>query len=276
MANAAQRRTLEEQLWTTALWIVSIAVFVFLVAPILAIVPLSFNSREFLTYPLSGFSLRWYEQFFSSAEWMRAMKNSFIVGSASALLATALGTLAALGLTQADFRGKGLVMAVLLSPMIVPVIIVAVGFYFFFAPLGLTGSYLGLILAHTALGAPFVVITVMATLQGFDRNLLRAAASLGAGPTRSFFKLVLPLIGPGVATGALFAFAASFDEVVVVLMIAAPEQRTLPREMFSGIRENFSPVITAVATVMIAVSIVLLVTLELLRRRSVAMRGAKG
>ncbi|MGO9774697.1 MAG: ABC transporter permease [Roseiarcus sp.] len=275
MARALQR-TLEERAWTALLWTASILVFVFLVAPILAIVPLSFNSREFLTYPLSGFSLRWYDQFFTSFEWMRAFKNSFIVGSAATALATGLGTLAALGLTRADFRGKGLVMAVLLSPMIVPLIIVAVGFYFFFAPLGLTGTYLGLILAHAALGAPFVVITVMATLQGFDPSLMRAAASLGAGPIESFFRVVLPLIGPGVASGALFAFATSFDEVVVVLLIAAPEQRTLPREMFSGIRENFSPVITAVATVMIAVSIVLLVTLELLRRRSEAMRGAKG
>ncbi len=275
MARALQR-TLEERAWTALLWTASILVFVFLVAPILAIVPLSFNSREFLTYPLSGFSLRWYDQFFTSFEWMRAFKNSFIVGSAATALATGLGTLAALGLTRADFRGKGLVMAVLLSPMIVPLIIVTVGFYFFFAPLGLTGTYLGLILAHAALGAPFVVITVMATLQGFDPGLMRAAASLGAGPIESFFRVVLPLIGPGVASGALFAFATSFDEVVVVLLIAAPEQRTLPREMFSGIRENFSPVITAVATVMIAVSIVLLVTLELLRRRSEAMRGAKG
>ena len=275
MARAVQR-TFEERAWTALLWAASILVFVFLVAPILAIVPLSFNSREFLTYPLSGFSLRWYDQFFTSFEWMRAFKNSFIVGSAATALATGLGTLAALGLTRADFRGKGLVMAVLLSPMIVPLIIVAVGFYFFFAPLGLTGTYLGLILAHAALGAPFVVITVMATLQGFDPGLMRAAASLGAGPIESFFRVVLPLIGPGVASGALFAFATSFDEVVVVLLIAAPEQRTLPREMFSGIRENFSPVITAVATVMIAVSIVLLVTLELLRRRSEAMRGAKG
>ena len=271
----ATRRTLEERIWIAALWTASIAVFVFLCAPILAIVPLSFNSREFLTYPLSGFSLRWYEQFFASAEWMRAFKNSFIVGSAATVLATVLGTLAALGLARANFRGKGLVMAVLLSPMIVPVIIVAVGFYFFFAPLGLTGTYLGLILAHTALGAPFVVVTVMATLQGFDTSLTRAAANLGAGPVESFFRVVLPLIGPGVASGALFAFAASFDEVVVVLLIAAPEQRTLPREMFSGIRENFSPVITAVATVMIVVSILLLVSLEMLRRRAEAMRGAK-
>lgn len=270
-----RRRTLEERFWIAVLWSAAIAVFAFLVAPILAIVPLSFNSREFLTYPLSGFSLRWYQQFFASAEWMRAFRNSFIVGGAATAVATGLGTLAAVGLTMANFRGKGFVMAVLLSPMIVPVVIVAVGFYFFFAPIGLASSYLGLVLAHSALGAPFVVVTVTATLQGFDRSLTRAAASLGAGPLETFFRVVLPLIGPGVASGALFAFAASFDEVVVVLLIAAPEQRTLPREMFAGIRENFSPVITAVATVMIAVSIILLLSLELLRRRTEAMSRAK-
>ena len=270
-----RRRTFEERFWIAVLWSAAIAVFAFLVAPILAIVPLSFNSREFLTYPLSGFSLRWYQQFFASAEWMRAFKNSFIVGSAATAVATGLGTLAAVGLTMANFRGKGFVMAVLLSPMIVPVVIVAVGFYFFFAPIGLASTYLGLVLAHSALGAPFVVVTVTATLQGFDRSLTRAAASLGAGPLETFFRVVLPLIGPGVASGALFAFAASFDEVVVVLLIAAPEQRTLPREMFAGIRENFSPVITAVATVMIAVSIILLLSLELLRRHTEAMSRAK-
>ena len=270
-----RRRTFEERFWIAVLWSAAIAVFAFLVAPILAIVPLSFNSREFLTYPLSGFSLRWYQQFFASAEWMRAFKNSFIVGSAATAVATGLGTLAAVGLTMANFRGKGFVMAVLLSPMIVPVVIVAVGFYFFFAPLGLASTYLGLVLAHSALGAPFVVVTVTATLQGFDRSLTRAAVSLGAGPLETFFRVVLPLIGPGVASGALFAFAASFDEVVVVLLIAAPEQRTLPREMFAGIRENFSPVITAVATVMIAVSIILLLSLELLRRHTEAMSRAK-
>ena len=271
---ATHRRTFEEWFWLAFLLVACVAVFVFLMAPILAIVPLSFNSREFLAYPLAGFSLRWYRAFFHSADWMRAFKNSFLVGGSATLLATVLGTLAALGLSRARFPGRGAVMAVVLSPMIVPVVIVAVGFYFFFAPLGLTGTYAGLILAHTALGAPFVVITVAATLQGFDTNLVRAAASLGAGPVRSFFRVTLPLIGPGVASGALFAFATSFDEVVVVLMIAAPEQRTLPREMFAGIRENFSPVITAVATVMIAVAVLLLVTLELLRRRTERLRGA--
>lgn len=272
---ASQHLTKEERFWRVVLYVASGLVLFFLMAPILAIVPLSFNSGTFLTYPLDGLSLRWYEAFLASEQWMRALRNSFVIGISSAVLATALGTLAALGLTRADFRGKGIVMAILLSPMIVPVVIVAVGFYFFFAPLGLTASYTGLIFAHTALGTPFVVITVAATLKGFDDNLARASASLGAAPVTTFFKVILPLIAPGVASGALFAFATSFDEVVVVLMVAGPEQRTLPREMFSGLRENISPTITAVATIMILVSVLMLASLELLRRRNERLRGIR-
>ncbi|KQY97287.1 polyamine ABC transporter permease [Pseudolabrys sp. Root1462] len=275
MPAGHQHLTREERIWRAVLYVTSGLVLFFLMAPIFAIVPLSFNSGTFLTYPLDGLSLRWYNAFIASEQWMRALRNSFVIGISSAVLATALGTLAALGLTRADFRGKGLVMAILLSPMIVPVVIVAVGFYFFFAPLGLTASYTGLILAHTALGTPFVVITVAATLKGFDENLARASASLGAAPVETFFKVILPLIAPGVASGALFAFATSFDEVVVVLMVAGPEQRTLPREMFSGLRENISPTITAVATIMILVSVVMLASLEMLRRRNERLRGIR-
>ncbi|GAB3440297.1 ABC transporter permease [Insolitispirillum peregrinum] len=273
--SANHVRTFEEKFWLFVLYGLSGLVFFFLMAPILAIVPLSFNSGQFLTYPLQGFSFRWYEEFMHSEAWQRAFKNSFIVGIAATILSTSLGTVASLGLTRADFRGKAFVMAVLLSPMIVPVVITGVGLYFFFAPLGLSATYTGLILAHTALAAPFVVITVSATLQGFDMNLARASASLGANPVTTFFKVILPLIAPGVASGGLFAFATSFDEVVVVLMIAGPEQRTLPREMFSGIRENISPTITAVATVMILVSVALLLLLEMLRRRNEKMRGLR-
>lgn len=273
---AARRgSTREERFWRAVLYTTSALVLFFLMAPILAIVPLSFNSGSFLTYPLDGLSLRWYDAFLASGQWMRALKNSFVIGLSAAAVATVLGTLAALGLTRADFRGKGLVMAILLSPMIVPVVIVAVGFYFFFAPLGLTASYTGLILAHTALGTPFVVITVAATLKGFDDNLARASASLGAPPVTTFFRVILPLIAPGVFSGALFAFATSFDEVVVVLLVAGPEQRTLPREMFSGLRENISPTITAVATIMILVSVLMLALLEALRRRNERMRGIR-
>ncbi len=261
-------------------WIATIVsatlVFIFLMAPILAIVPLSFSSSTYLTYPLPGFSLRWYEEFLGSARWMNSLKNSMIIGVASAVLSMVLGTLASLGLAQWKSKWKPLVLAVVLSPMVVPVVITAVGVYFFFAPLGLTGNYLGLILVHTALATPFVVITVSATLQSFDMTLARAAASLGAPPLLTFRKVILPLILPGLASGALFAFATSFDEVVTVLFLAGPEQRTLPREMFSGIRENISPTITAVAVVLTVISVCMLSTLELLRRRNERLKGNVG
>ncbi|WP_448191581.1 ABC transporter permease [Azospirillum sp. sgz301742] len=260
-------RTLSQKLGWNGTIVAATLVFVFLMAPILAIVPLSFSSSTYLTYPLPGLSMRWYTDLFASDKWMLSLKNSFIIGIASTVLSMVFGTLAALGLAQWKSRWKPLVMAVVLSPMVVPVIITAVGTYFFFAPLGLTGSYAGLILAHTALATPFVVITVSATLQSFDTNLSRAAASLGAPPVLTFFKVVLPLILPGVASGALFAFATSFDEVVMVLFLAGPEQRTLPREMFAGIRENISPTITAAAVILTIFSVALLSCLEWLRRR---------
>ncbi len=258
--------------WST--WILGLGVLFFLMMPILAIVPLSFSSGEFLTYPLPGFSLRWYVEFLTSDKWIPAFRNSMIIGVSSTVFSTVLGTLAAIGLNRARFPLKPVVMGLLLSPMIVPSIITAVGMYFFFAPLGLTSSYVGMITAHTALAAPFVVITVSATLEHFDMNMSRAAASLGAPPLLAFFRVVLPIIVPGVASGALFAFATSFDEVVVALMIAGPDQRTLPREMFSGIRENINPTITAVATVLIVTSVALLFCLEALRRRSERMTAA--
>jgi putative spermidine/putrescine transport system permease protein len=261
-------RTFSEKLGTVLSWGGGGLVLFFLLAPILAIVPLSFSSGNFLTYPLPGLSLRWYEELLTSDKWLPSLRNSLIVGGASTVLATALGTLASMGLTRARFPMKPLVMGLLLSPMIVPVVITAIGVYFAFAPLGLTNSYLGLIIAHTALGAPFVVITVSATLAQFDTSLARAASSLGAPPLVAFRRVILPIIAPGVASGALFAFATSFDEVVVALMIAGPEQRTLPREMFIGIRESINPTITAVATVLILTSVVLLSCLEMLRRRS--------
>lgn len=266
--------TLIERLWAPIFSVFSVSLLIFLVVPILVIVPLSFNEGSFLSYPLSGFSLRWYQEFLGSQEWMRALRNSLIIAPAATLLATALGTLAAVGLARGEFRGKGLVMAVLISPMIAPLVIIAVSLYFFFAQLNLLNSYLGLVLAHAALGVPFVVITVAATLQGYDRNFSRAAASLGATPWFAFRTVMLPLIAPGVISGALFAFATSFDEVVVTLFLASPAQRTLPMQMFGGIRENLNPTIAAAATLMIAASAVLLLLMEWLRRRNEKLRGA--
>lgn len=262
-----------ERIWYYAIRIFCVLVLVCLVLPILAIIPISFTSDTMLSYPMPGFSLRWFTEFFNSVMWTLSMKNSFIIGFATTLLATALGTLAALGLTMANLPFKGVITGIMIMPMVVPVVISAVGIYFFYAWIGLTSTYTGMILAHTALATPFVVITVTATLQGFNRNQIRAGSSLGASPPTVFFKITLPQILPGVISGALFAFVTSFDEVVVALFIAGSEQYTLPRQMFAGIREKYNPTIAAVATMMVVFSFLLLVTVELLRRRSERLRG---
>jgi putative spermidine/putrescine transport system permease protein len=244
-----------------------VGVLVFLLLPILVIIPLSFSDSTFLIYPITGWSLRWYQNFFGSAEWMRAAKNSFIVAPAATLVATTLGTMAAVGLARVQFPFKGLLMSVLIAPMVVPIVVVGVSTYLFFATIGLADSYTALILVHAALGAPFVLTTVLATLQGFNQNLVRASLSLGANPLSTFFRVTLPVIAPGVISGALFAFATSFDEVVVTLFLAGPDQVTLPRQMFTGIRENISPTIAAVATLLIVFTTSLLLALEWLRGR---------
>ncbi|WP_413992328.1 ABC transporter permease [Labrys okinawensis] len=264
-----------ERVWAVAKTIICGAILLFLIAPILVIIPLSFNSVPFFTYPMPGFSLRWYEDFLLNPSWRLALSNSVFVAVFTTILATVLGTVAALGLSRKDMPFRSLIMSIIISPLIVPVVITAVGLYFFYADLGLLNSYTGLILAHTTLATPFVVITVTATLAGFDQSLSRAAAGLGAPPLTVFFKVILPLILPGMISGALFAFGTSFDETVVVLFLAGGEQRTLPKQMFTGLREQISPTITAAATVLIIMSLLMLLTLEFLRRRSQRMRGAE-
>lgn len=250
---------------------INVLVLAFLLLPILVIIPLSFSDSTFLVYPIHSYSFRWYQNLIHSDEWISAAKNSFIVAPSATVLATVLGTLAAVGLNKAEFRGKGLLMAVLISPMVVPVVVIGVGVYLFFAQIGLSDSYAGLILAHAALGAPFVVTTVLATLQGFNHNLVRASLSLGANPLMTFFRITLPVIAPGLISGALFAFATSFDDVVVTLFVAGPGQATLPRQMFTGIKENISPTIAALATILIIFSTCLLLTLEWIRGRNKAL-----
>jgi putative spermidine/putrescine transport system permease protein len=259
-----------------ALWLYGALVLFFLIAPIIAIIPLSFNAEPFFTYPMPGLSLRWYEDFFNSPVWQLALRNSIVVAIGATIVATVLGTLAAIGLSRPECPARAAIMAVLISPMIVPVVVAAIAIYYAFAAVGLLNSLAGLIIAHAALGAPFVVITVAATLSGFDNNLMRAAASLGAHPVEAFFRVMLPIIAPGVVSGALFAFVTSFDEVVIALFIAGSEQRTLPRQMWSGVREQISPTITAVATFLILFSIVFLATLQWLQRRAERQRAAAG
>ena len=269
-----------EKVWHYTYLTICGLIFFFLIAPIVIVIPLSFNAVPFftfteamLTFDPSGYSLKWYEDFFTSLNWQGAVKNSFVIAIFATAISTVLGTVAALGLSRQEMPYKSVVMGLLISPMIVPLIISAAGMYFFYSKVGLSSTHIGVILAHAALGTPFVVITVTATLVGFDHSLVRAAATLGASPQRTFFKIIVPLILPGVISGALFAFITSFDEVVVVLFVGSYEQRTIPWQMFSGIREQISPTILAVATLLVIVSIMLLSSVELLRRRGERLRG---
>ncbi|NAW57511.1 MULTISPECIES: ABC transporter permease [unclassified Vibrio] len=256
------------------------AVLLFLVAPILIIVPLSFNATPYFTFTEGmlnldpdAYSLRWYQAMLTSEQWLLALKNSTFIALAATLIATVLGTLAAMGLANSRLPLRNTIMALLISPMIVPLIISAAAMYFFYTRLGISQTFVGIILAHAALGTPFVVITVTATLSGFDHTLVKAGYSLGAGPVYTFRHVTLPLIRPGMISGALFAFGTSFDEVVVALFLTGAEQKTVPRQMWSGIREQISPTILAVASMLILMSVLLLVTLELLRRRNARIRG---
>ncbi|CTQ77023.1 ABC transporter permease [Roseibium alexandrii] len=255
-------------------------IFFFLIFPILVILPLSFNAQDFFTFTKEmlalspeGYSFKHYNDFFTNPDWQQALTNSVLIAPVATILATGFGTLAAIGLSQSHVPYKSAIMAILISPMIVPLIISAAGMYFFYSRIGLQGTYWGVVMAHAALGTPFVIITVTATLVGFDRSLVRAAASMGANPVTTFFKVQMPLIVPGVVSGALFAFITSFDEVVVVLFLGSAGQKTLPWQMFTGLREQISPTILAVASLMVAISIALLTVLELLRRRSERLRG---
>jgi len=292
-----------ERVWHWTYKAICAAIFIFLIAPILIVIPLSFNAEPYFTFTekmLSfdpeGYSLRWYDMLLTfgmqapdaprdwswwrdvlaNAIWFDVAWNSIIIGFFSTILATGLGTLAALGLSRSEMPWRRSIMAVLISPMIVPIIITATGLFFFYSKIEIQKwgvPYLGIILAHATLGIPFVIITVTATLSGFDHSLSRAAASLGANPRTTFFKVIMPLILPGVVSGALFAFVTSFDEVVMVLFIAGHDEQTIPRQMWNGIREQISPAILAVATILVVVSIALLATVEILRRRSEKLRG---
>ena len=257
-------------------------VFFFLIAPLFVILPLSFNAEQYIHFSAKmlaldpeGFSLRWYEDMIYGTKnpWGLATKNSLIIAFFATIGSTVLGTVAALGLSSRHMPYKAAFMALLISPMIVPLIISGTAIFFFMAKVGLAATHTGIILSHIILGTPFVVITVTATLSGFDHSVTRAAASLGSNPVNTFMKITLPLIMPGVISGALFAFVTSFDEVVVVLFLAGLENTTIPIQMWVGLREQLSPTIMAVATCLIVMSTLILVSAELLRRRSERLRG---
>ncbi|KPP93835.1 MAG: putative spermidine/putrescine transport system permease protein [Rhodobacteraceae bacterium HLUCCA08] len=275
--------TSEQVLWYYGFRVICGLVFFYLIFPILVIIPLSFNAQDFFTFTPemlrldpAGYSMKHYVDFLGTSAgrpWVDAFRNSLIIAPFATLLAVSLGTLAAIGLTQPHVPFRKQITALLISPMIVPLIISAAGMFFFYSRIAVQGSYLGVILAHAALGVPFVVITVTATLSSFDTSLTRAAANMGADPVKTFFKVQMPLILPGVLSGGLFAFITSFDEVIVVLLVGSAGQKTLPWQMFIGLREQISPTILAVATILVVISIALLTTVEMLRRRSERLRG---
>ena len=250
-----------------AIRIAAIGVFLFLTLPILAIVPLSFTAGVELVYPLPGYSLRWYQDFFTRPEWLGSIKNSLFIGVCATVIATTLGTLAAFGLEGVPARSRKALLVLMALPMAVPVVIEAVAF-FFYARLGLAGSAVAMIAAHALMGIPFVVISVRSSLAGLSPDFARAAASLGARPYRVFLRTLAPLVFPGIATGALFAFAVSMDDVVVAMFLSGPETITLPRQMFNGVRENISPTILAAASMLVMLSMLLMMATNTLAARS--------
>ncbi|MEP4617087.1 MAG: ABC transporter permease [Paracoccaceae bacterium] len=280
-----------QRIWYYSFRVICGLIFFFLIIPIVVVMPLSFNAQDFFTFTPEmlrldpeGYSLKHYRDFLTNEQWQRSLKNSIIIAPIATVISVSLGTLAAIGLSQSHVPGKRAIMAILISRMIVPLIISATGMFFFYSAmgnwmednLGLSQNivgYIKVILAHAVLGIPFVIITVTATLVGFDRSLTRAAANMGASPVTTFFRVQMPLIMPGVISGGLFAFITSFDEVVVVLFVGSAAQKTLPWQMFIGLHEQISPTILAVATILVVVSIALLTTVELLRRRSERLRG---
>jgi len=249
-----------------ALALITGCVILFLLIPIGIIIPLSFSSAQYLQFPPPSFSLQWYQRFFGRPEWIASLWLSVRVAALSTVFTVALGVLAAVALVRGRFAGKTAVYAVILSPMIVPTIITAIAVYFFFARLHMVGSPLAMALGHTIVALPLVVIIVSATLQAFDLRLEQAAVSLGASPARAFLAVTLPLVSPGVISGALFAFLTSFDELLIPLFLSGPTSMTLPVRIWTNVIMQIDPTIAAVSSFLIAVAVVVLGSVGMLRR----------
>lgn len=256
-------------------YLICSTILIFLALPVLVVIPISFTSGSFLSFPLPGLSLRWYHEFFSSPFWVNSLKNSLYIALLTTLVSLILGTMAAFGLASLRSRLTPVIFAFLLSPMIIPTIILAVGAYGFFSYFSLNGTFAGIVIAHSILATPFVLIVVHASLKNFDRSLVQAAAGLGASPLRTFWLVTAPLISPSILSAAVLAFAASLDEVVMALFLVGPNQRTLPIQMFTGLREQLSPTIAAAAVIMLALAISLLLAIEVLRSRGEVQTSRK-
>ena len=252
---------------TALLRVLTGVILLLMIMPILVVVLLSFSSASYLSFPPPAFGVRWYREYFDSRDWLGATSLSLIVAACVVVLSTVLGTAATLGLARLPATARMLAAGLILSPLIMPVIIIAIGVYYAFARYGLVGTPAGLVLAHTCLAVPFVVTSVGASLAGFDRRLEMAALSLGATPLGAFRQVTLPLILPGVVVGALFAFITSFDELVVALFLSGANAVTLPRRMWEDLRYALDPTIAAVSTLTIVVTVVPLLCAQFARRR---------
>lgn len=243
------------------------AVLVFLMAPLLTIIPLSFNAEPYFSYPIERYSTHWYEDFFTSPAWRLAIYNSFVIAIPTTFFSLVIGTMAAVGFVTSRLPFKAALLAFLVSPMMIPHVVIALGLFLFFARLDMARTYSALIVAHTVLATPMVLLVMIATLSTFKVSLYRAAISLGASPFRAIRTVLIPLLVPGLIAGAAFAFIVSFDEIIVTMFLAGPEQRTVPRMIWSGMRESISPLIMVAATVLTFFSVLILVGTALIRRR---------
>lgn len=249
----------ERGTWGNRLFLaVGFAILFFLILPTLLVIPMSVSPKTYLEFPPTGFTLRWYEAFFSDPAWIAATLFSLQIAFGVAILATVIGTMGAIALVRGGVPGRGTIEALVLAPLIVPHIIVAIGVYLQFAPLGLTGSRTGFILIHTALAVPYVVLLVSAALQRLPPSLEMAALNLGASRTTAFFRVTMPLILPAISAGAVFAFLASFDETIVSFFISGVEHKTVTRKLFEDIEFSLSPVIAAASTVFVVGTVALM------------------
>ena len=256
-----------------ALAIFSWGVMAFLVLPLIAILPMSFSSSSLLRLPPPGYSLRWYEAYLFNAGWMNATMNSIIVGSVTAVLSVILGTATAYGFARSSRKGKALLQALILSPLLIPVIVIAVATYSVFSLVGLNGTFAGLIIGHTVITFPYTVVVISAALERFDPRLEQMAVSLGATPVKAFTLVTFPIIRAGIIVALLFAFLNSFDEVVMATFLAGPQTTTLPKRIWDGIRFELSPIIAAVSSILILLSCVVMGIAEMFNRRSRNVAG---
>jgi putative spermidine/putrescine transport system permease protein len=242
-------------------------VVVFFVLPTLFVIPMSFSDATTFQFPPQGFTWRLYENFFTDPIWLDSLGNSFLVATLTALLATTVGTAAAVALSRLQGRTARLVRTLLMVPIVAPAIVVAVAVYITFLGWQLTGTVLGYVLAHTAIAVPYVLISVTGALGGFDPKLLRAAASLGSSPSRAFVRVTMPLISRGILTGGIFAFIVSFDEVVLALFLRSPLFQTMPVQMYNSVTVEIDPTISAASSLMVVAVTIIFLLPQLLRGR---------